>query len=82
VGGANPLSRAGPWTAPALGPPTLEGADVLVSQPDGVTELTSSTGVVVRRMQVPGHRPDRDAAVARVGSLVATSGPAAVTVYG
>jgi outer membrane protein assembly factor BamB len=82
VVGVNTRSRVVTWSAPALGPPTLEGENVLVSQPDGFTQLAVSSGAVLHRMRLPGSRPDPDTAPARVGILVATSGPGAVTVYG
>jgi outer membrane protein assembly factor BamB len=80
--GVDTRSRTVSWSAPAVGPPVVDGADVLVSQPDGFTQRVISSGAVHQQLRLSGPRLAPDTLPARVGGLVAASGPGAVTVYG
>ncbi|MEN3361210.1 MAG: hypothetical protein V7637_5192 [Mycobacteriales bacterium] len=78
----NTRTQAVAWSAPALGPPLLQGKSVLVTGPTGFTERAAGTGAVTRTIQAGGRRPDQYALLSRVGALVTTSSPSTLTVYG
>ena len=82
VVGVNTRTQAVAWSAPALGPPLLQGQSVLVSGPAGFTERAVGTGTVTRTIQTGARRPDQYALLSRIGTLVTTSSPATLTVYG
>ncbi len=82
VVGVNTRTQKVAWSAPALGPPLLQGESVLVSGPTGFVERAVGTGAVVRTTPTGGQRPDQYARPGRIGTLVTASSPTTLTVYG
>jgi len=79
--GVDLRNRVVRWRAPATGPPTLSGHQVLLAGPGGFTSRPAATGGPVTTVKAGTAVPDR-AGLSRIGGLVVAAGGGRIIAYG